>query len=527
MPRTRQPAPLPGTSLPQPHRPGRFVARAFALGLALAGTLFAPFPTRAEPPGWTVDFTPHPDSLRPFRPLHGVNGGPLCYRGTVDLRDRHRELAIPLTRLHDTVWVNAEAVDVHTIFRDFRNNPSDPASYDFRATDDVIRGVQDTGAAVVFRLGESIEHTPHPYWVHPPSDPARWAEVALGIVRHYETAWAGGMTHAVRDWEIWNEPEVRPAMWTGTDAQFLELFELTASRIQQAFPNLRLGGPGFGHVGNWVGDRFEPSPFVLEFLRRCRARALALRFFSWHLYTDDLEAVRRLAVAVRALLDAEGFSGTESHLTEWNYLPDRDWSPMTRQGQGPARAACFRRMNGPEGAAFSAAVLLQLQDLPVDAAAYFSGEVQGFGLFDFHGTPKPTFHAFRAFRDLLRTPLRARVQDPPPAPAAGNSAARWVAAAGRNAEGTAATFLVAAHAPAEARPGMTEATLRVLGLPWTGPTRWERRRVGTGLDPEQSVSGQTSAPEPSIPFDLPSPGLVLIRLERAGDSPPDPAPTPR
>ena len=69
----------------------------------------------------TVDFS---QTNGVIRPLHGVNMGPLCYRGMVDLSAYHRELGVPLTRLHDVVWVNYDAVDISTIFRDFRNDPA-------------------------------------------------------------------------------------------------------------------------------------------------------------------------------------------------------------------------------------------------------------------------------------------------------------------------------------------------------------------------------------------------------------------
>jgi xylan 1,4-beta-xylosidase len=81
----------------------------------------------------TVDFSQTNGFIRP---LHGVNLGPLCYRGMVDLSAYHRELGVPLTRLHDVVWVNSDAVDISTIFRDFRNDPAQPENYEFAATDD-------------------------------------------------------------------------------------------------------------------------------------------------------------------------------------------------------------------------------------------------------------------------------------------------------------------------------------------------------------------------------------------------------
>lgn len=48
-----------------------------------------------------------------IRPLHGVNGGTLHSGDTLDLSDAHRQLQVPLTRLHDCHWPNADVVDIH------------------------------------------------------------------------------------------------------------------------------------------------------------------------------------------------------------------------------------------------------------------------------------------------------------------------------------------------------------------------------------------------------------------------------
>jgi hypothetical protein len=98
---------------------------------------------------FTVDFS-RTNGL--IRPLHGVNLGPLCYRGMVDLSGYHRELRVPLTRLHDVVWVNYDAVDISTIFRDFRNDPAQSDSYEFAATDDYIVAIVNTGSPILYQL---------------------------------------------------------------------------------------------------------------------------------------------------------------------------------------------------------------------------------------------------------------------------------------------------------------------------------------------------------------------------------------
>ena len=137
-----------------------------------------------------------------IRPLHGGNCGPLQTGGLIDLTDYHKKLRIPLTRLHDCHWPNPDVVDVHVVFPDFEKDPSDPKSYDFARTDEYIAAVAKTGAKVVYRLGESIEHTPRKHHVHPPRDVEKWARVCLGIIRHYNEGWAGGSRHAIEYWEI-------------------------------------------------------------------------------------------------------------------------------------------------------------------------------------------------------------------------------------------------------------------------------------------------------------------------------------
>ena len=344
-----------------------------------------------------------------IRPLHGGNCGPLQTGGLIDLSAYHKELGIPLTRLHDCHWPNPDVVDVHVVFPDFTKDPADPKSYDFARSDDYVAAVVKTGSKIVYRLGESIEHAPRKVHVNPPGDAERWAQVCVGIIRHYNEGWADGFRHDIQYWEIWNEPENRPAMWTGGDEEYLRLYEVTAKAIKSQFPNLKAGGPSLGYTGRVVDGGFEPSPFLLKFLSHCRDRKLPLDFFSWHLYTNDPRECVTRALGIRRVLDENGFRDAESHLNEWNYLPDNDWSPMSLKGQGEPREKFYARMTGAEGAAFAAAVLLNLQDAPVDAANYFTADNQPLGLFSLHGVPHKTFHAFKAFRMLLDTPERLPV----------------------------------------------------------------------------------------------------------------------
>lgn len=447
----------------------------------------------------TVDFA---QSSGTIRPLHGVNFGPLCYRGTVDLTAYHREIGVPHTRLHDVVWLNAEAVDIHTIFRDFRNDPSRADSYDFRATDDYLQAIINAGSQIVYRLGESIEHTPRKYWVHPPADAGKWASICVGIIRHYNEGWADGFRHDIRYWEIWNEPDVRPAMWTGTDEQFFQLYEVTAKTIKARFPGVKVGGPAVGGTGEFTANGFKPARFLTNFLAHCRAHDAPLDFFSWHIYTQDPWKLPALAKAMRGVLDDYGFKKTESHLNEWNYLPRDDWHPMLKDGQGTLRAKWYEEMGGPAGAAFAACGLMMFQDVPLDVANFYTGDIQGFGLFDISGVPKKSFHAFRAFRALLDCPQQVRTE--------GGVAGQSVVCAGMNARKDRAAILFS-----QFKPSGKELGFSLRQIPWAGATEFEVLAVDSKHNLDRVQSGRLDKDAAALKVAVESPGVLLIKLRPA------------
>lgn len=388
----------------------------FKLGRFIASVCLALGMASAQPVHQRVDFSRANGS---FRPLHGINKGPIAAGGLIDVTAGQRALNVPVTRLHDCHWPNPDVVDIHAIFPDRNANPLAARSYDFQLTDEYINAVRQTGAQIVYRLGESIEHTTVKRFVHPPRDFEKWAEICVGIIHHYNDGWANGFHHGIRYWEIWNEPENRPAMWSGTDEDYFRLYETAARVIKSKCPKVRVGGPAVGYSGRFVDGAFIPSSFVTNFLARCRRESLPLDFFSWHCYTDDPAELVIRSKALRRLLDASGFPAAESHLNEWNYLPGRTWEPLSKSASPSVRQEYYAQMAGAPGAAFIAAALIRLQDAPVDMCNLFHGELGGFGLFNEHGMPQRNYDALRAFVELLKCPRRVALAEAPLTLAAG------------------------------------------------------------------------------------------------------------
>jgi hypothetical protein len=287
-------------------------------------------------------------------------------------------------------------------------------------------------------------------------------------------------------------------MWTGTDEEYFRLYATTAKRIKQRWPGLKVGGPAVGNTGELADGKLRPSPFVVAFLERCRRDGLPLDFFSWHVYTNDSREVAARAREVRRLLDGHGFKATESHLNEWNYLPDKDWTPVGRGGQGAARQRFYERLGGAEGAAFAAATLVRLQDEPLDAACFFNATSNGFGLFNPSGVPKKNYHAFRAFRMFAASGRRVEVSD-----------STLAAGAAAQPSGESVTVLVCNESP-KAAP----VVIAIKGFPWAGAVSLNVWTLDAHQDLDETESGELAPGERTIDLTVPGHSVTVIRVRR-------------
>lgn len=353
----------------------------------------------------TVDFGEH---IRPIKALHGVNNGPITFGSLTDTSAYYKEAGFPYVRLHDSNWPHPREVDIPQIFPDFTRDPEDPDSYDFKRTDDYLSSIVECGARIVYRLGTSIEHTKKKYFIHPPADPAKWAQICIGIIRHYNEGWAKGFEHHIKYWEIWNEPDGHPnvppeksGMWTGTEQNYFELYRTAAGAIKTHDPELKVGG--------YAATMINPG-FMDRFFAYLAENEAPLDFFSWHTYSDNPERVKANAELVRAILDGNGYRDTESHFNEWNYVPSSVGGDEPGETPEILRRARFERTKGPEGATYAAAVLSLLQDGPVDVANYYDAQPHSYwcGIFDLYGVPTKQCYALKAFNALYRYGTQVR-----------------------------------------------------------------------------------------------------------------------
>jgi len=343
--------------------------------------------------------------LGAIKPVNGICNGPVSFGGLIDCSQFFKQAGFPYCRFHDTNYPNAGEVDIHTIFKDFNADENDSENYDFRKTDIYIEEAEATGAKIVFRLGESIEHTKTKFYVHPPADFDKWAKICLNIARHYNEGWANGFHKNIMYWEVWNEPDHEAqqreldAMWSGTQQQYFDLYATTVRLFKKEMPNVKIGG----YVAADVVSPWK-QPYLNAFLDFVKKNELPLDFFSWHIYASKVEKVRHAAAHARRKLDEYGFADTEMTLTEWNFIMNRPFWGVINDLENPASAAKARHEIMPEteglvGASFTAAVLIEMADLPIDIATFYDGQPTNFfcTIFDRWGYPTKQYYPFVAF----------------------------------------------------------------------------------------------------------------------------------
>lgn len=349
---------------------------------------------------FTVDFAHQTGTMKP---VHGVCCAPYVKmqgKNQRTIAKYFKEGNIPYCRLHDCggAYGGSYFVDIPNIFPDFDADENDPASYDFHYTDEYIGGIQAAGCEAYYRLGVTIEWGSKKITSLPPKDFGKWARICEHVVRHYNEGWADGFHYNLKYWEIWNEPENPgnawgPCMWGGTKEEFFELYRITAKHLRACFPGIKIGG--FGSCGFYpLTSTTCPESykeFIVwfhDFLKMAKETGTPLDFFSWHIYTGDINELLTHAKYVRETLDDYGFTETEAHLNEWN---------VNAEGGG------FAEKHTMVGASFNAAVLALLQNTRyVDIACYYCFHTSSYNGFQNQndGTTDLPWYSFVAYGQM-------------------------------------------------------------------------------------------------------------------------------
>ncbi|MDG4786121.1 xylan 1,4-beta-xylosidase [Micromonospora sp. WMMD1102] len=202
---------------------------------------------------------------RPWRPMVGSEHlSHLLSTETTGGRPIGAEFAEALrvmrTELHvDSVRAHAILCDDLGVYREVDGEPV----YDFSRVDEVYDRLLGLGLRPVVELSfmpRDLASDPtktvfvYGAIVSPPRDWQRWADLVRALVGHLIERYG---RDEVRHWpfEVWNEANLE-VFWSGTRAEFMRLYDVTAGAVRDVDPGLTVGGPSSAAAG-WVGELLD------------------------------------------------------------------------------------------------------------------------------------------------------------------------------------------------------------------------------------------------------------------------------
>jgi len=224
--------------------------------------------------------------------------------------------------------------------------------------------------------------------VTPPKDVEAWGGLIERLARHWVERYGA---EEVRQWyfEVWNEPNL-DHFWTGSQADYFELYRATADALKRADPGLRVGGPATAK-----------NEWIEELVAFCEAEGLPLDFVTTHHYPTDafgapdddtrgqLAAGTRGVLREQALDAARRAGGRPLYYTEWNASSNPFYAPHDRPYAAAFVMKSFLDVAGVvEGYSFWTFTDL-FEEVYFDSTP-FRGK---FGLLTIHGVAKPTYRA--------------------------------------------------------------------------------------------------------------------------------------
>jgi xylan 1,4-beta-xylosidase len=217
------------------------------------------------------------------------------------------ELEQALRRMHDEIGVRT--VRAHAIFHD-DTHVFGASGYDFSVVDAIYDKLLAIGLRPVVELGfmprelaGDPSKTVFAYGaiISPPASYDAWHDLVQALVRHLVERY--GLDEVLTwDFEVWNEANLE-VFWSGTKAEWLHLYDVTAAAVKSVDERLAIGGPSSAAAG-WVDD----------LLAHAAAEGTPVDFVSTHTYGSP-------PLDVRASLERHGFGDARILWTEWGVTP--------------------------------------------------------------------------------------------------------------------------------------------------------------------------------------------------------------
>jgi xylan 1,4-beta-xylosidase len=237
--------------------------------------------------------------------------------------------------------------------------------------------------------------------VTPPKDYEKWGALIEDITRHFTERYG---VDEVKTWyfEVWNEPNLSPGFWSGTQEEYFKLYEYAAKAVKKVNPAYRVGGPAT------AGAAWESE--MIDF---CSKNSVPLDFVSTHSYgvkqgyldeygnsgtilDKNPMSVSGDVLQSRKEISVSSMPGLELHYTEWS----ASYTPADPIHDSYHEAAYVLQKIKQVGNAANSMSYWVFTDIFEEAGPRFTPFHGGFGMLNTHGINKPVFYAYKFMNQL-------------------------------------------------------------------------------------------------------------------------------
>jgi len=243
--------------------------------------------------------------------------------------------------------------------------------------------------------------------VTPPKDYNKWEDFIRNLTQHFTERYG---VEEVKTWyfEVWNEPNLSPGFWTGSQAEYFKLFQYSAKAIKSVNSDYKVGGPGT------AGAAWESE--MIDF---CVKNNIPIDFISTHSYgvqqgfldeyghsgtvlSKDSMAVSGDVLQSRKEIAASAKPNLELHYTEWS----SSYTPADPVHDSYHEAAYILEKIKQVGSAANSMSYWVFTDVFEEPGPRFTPFHGGFGLLTIQGIPKSAFYAYQFMNKLGKTELK-------------------------------------------------------------------------------------------------------------------------
>ena len=291
----------------------------------------------------------------------------------------------------------------------YREDNNGKPEYSFQYIDALFDYLQSIGIKPFVELGfmpsalasgkQSI------FWwrgnVTPPKDYAKWEELIRQLTLHFTERYG---VDEVKTWyfEVWNEPNLSPGFWSGTQAEYFKLYQYSANAIKSVNKDYRVGGPATAGAA-WV-------PEMIAF---CSKNNVPLDFISTHAYgvkqgyldeygnsgtvlSKDPMGVSGDVLNSRKQIEKSTMPGLQLHYTEWS----SSYTPSDPIHDSYHQAAYILQKIKQVGNAANSMSYWVFTDIFEEPGPRFTPFHGGFGLLNTQGINKPAFYSYQFMNKL-------------------------------------------------------------------------------------------------------------------------------